>query len=294
MTTISEDAVPARVTFLEGHGGLPMVEIKTPWSTADIYLHGAHVTHFKKHDEAPLLFLSERSHFEPGVPIRGGIPVIFPWFGAREGAGMHGYARLKPWELKEILPGTDGTVSARFRLPDCPESQEYPAYTVDYVVTVNAALTLELIVLNQSADAPFEFEQCLHTYFVVGDVTEASVVGLKGLSYLDKVANFAKKTETNDGIRFSSEVDRVYLDATGSVEIQDPRLRRIIRIEKDHSASTVVWNPWIEKAQQMRDFGRDEYLKMVCVESGNVNVNKTVLAPEKTSSMKVTLSSRPI
>lgn len=271
---------------------MPMLKFTTAWSAAEVYMHGAHVTHFQKHDEPPLLFLSDHSHFEPGEPIRGGIPVIFPWFGARASAGMHGYARLKPWDLKEITPSADGSISVRFRLPNCPESQAYPAFDLDYVVTAGKALTLEMIVANKSADAPLEFEQCLHSYFAVGDVTEVSVTGLKGLSYLDKVANFEKKTETNDAVRISSEVDRVYLDATGSVEIRDARLGRFIQIEKEHAASTVVWNPWIAKAQQMRDFGDDEYLKMVCVESGNVNVNKTVLAPGKVSNMKVTLSSR--
>jgi D-hexose-6-phosphate mutarotase len=118
-----------------------------------------------------------------------------------------------------------------------------------------------------------------------------SIVGLKGLSYLDKVANFEKKKEAHDAIRISSEVDRVYLDATGTVEIRDARLGRVIHIEKQHSASTVVWNPWVKKSQEMPDFGNDEYHKMVCVESGNVNANKLVLPPSKSSSMKVTLKS---
>jgi len=108
---------------------------------------------------------------------------------------------------------------------------------------------------------------------------------------LDKVANFAKKTETEDAIKITSEVDRVYLDATGTVDIHDARLGRVIRVAKKNSASTVVWNPWIAKAQQMPDFGNDEYPKMVCVESGNVNANKVTLAPGKKSTMKVTLSS---
>jgi glucose-6-phosphate 1-epimerase len=104
------------------------------------------------------------------------------------------------------------------------------------------------------------------------------------------VANFAKKTETDEVIRISSEVDRVYLDATGTVEIRDERLGRVIRVAKEHSASTVVWNPWIAKAQQMPDFGNEEYQSMVCVESGNVNVNKVILEPGKSATMKVKLN----
>lgn len=277
---------------MEGQGGLPMLKITTPSSTAEVYLHGAHVTSFTRIGEEPLLFLSEHSRFEPGEPIRGGIPVIFPWFGARKGAGMHGFARIKPWDLKEISPGPDGGISVRFRLPDCPEAQAYPSFDADYVVTVNDVLTLELIVTNKAEEAKLEFEQCLHTYFAVEKIAETSIVGLKGLSYLDKVDNFAEKTETHEAIRISSEVDRVYLDATGPVEIRDAARDRVIVVEKENSASTVVWNPWIAKAEQMADFGNDEYQRMVCVESGNVNANRTVLAPGDTSSLKVTLSAR--
>jgi glucose-6-phosphate 1-epimerase len=291
MTTPSKNPAPARVTFLDGRGEMPMVEIGTAWSTAEIYLHGAHVTNFKKHNEAPMLFLSQCSRFEENQPIRGGVPVIFPWFGPREGMSMHGFARVKPWEIKEIVPAPDGSVSVRFRLPNYPEAGAYPAFVAEYVVTVNEGLTLELIVTNNSIDENLEFEECFHSYFAVEDIVATSVVGLKGISYLDKVANFAKKTETEEAIRISSEVDRVYLDAKGTVEIRDERLGRVITVAKENSASTVVWNPWIAKAQQMPDFGNEEYQKMVCVESGNVNVNKAVLEPGKTSTMRVRLSS---
>lgn len=293
MANTSNNIVPARVTFLDGRGELPMIEITTMWSTAEIYLHGAHVTNFKKHDEAPILFLSQCSRFEEKQPIRGGIPVILPWFGAREGMNMHGFARVKPWEIKEVLPSADGSVSLRFRLPDCPEAAAYPEFLAEYVVTVNEALTLELIVTNKSEDTNLEFEECLHTYFFVEDIAATSVVGLKGLSYLDKVENFAKKKEKDDAVRILSEVDRVYLDSKGTVEIRDERLGRVIRIEKENSASTVVWNPWIEKAQQMPDFGNEEYQTMLCVESGNVKASQITLAPGKSSTMKVKLSSSP-
>ena len=284
-------ATPGRVAFLDGRGELPMLEITTAWSSAEIYLHGAHVTHFGRKGEPPLLFLSQCSRFDKNQPIRGGIPVIFPWFGPREGMGMHGFARIKAWEVKEVLPAADGSMTVRFRLPEYPEASGYPDFTADYIVTVNETLTLELAVTNKSTDETLEFEECLHTYFAVEDISATSVVGLKGLSYLDKVANFEKKTETNDAIRISSEVDRVYLDATGTVEVRDGRLRRVIRVEKQHSASTVVWNPWVKKSGEMPDFGNDEYHKMVCVESGNVNANKVILPPGKSSSMKVTLKS---
>jgi D-hexose-6-phosphate mutarotase len=299
MTTSASDAKAkpealGRVTFLDGQGELPMVEISTAWSTAEIYLLGAHVTHFRKKDEPPLLFVSQCSRFAEGQPIRGGIPVIFPWFGSREGLGHHGFARVKAWNLKEFAPAPDGSVSVRFRLPDCPEAAGFPAFTADYIVTVNQSLTLQLVITNESRDAEFTFENCLHTYFDVGDVTAISIGGLKGLSYLDKVAGFVEKTETSDALRIASEVDRVYLNATGRVEVLDPRLSRKILVEKQGSASTVVWNPWITKARQMPDFGDEEYERMICVESGNVASNSISLPPGGSSTLTVKLSSKTL
>lgn len=299
MTTIKSDQNPkttsaARVTFLDGQNELPMLEVDTPWSTAAIYLLGAHVTHFQKKNEAPLLFMSQCSRFDVGHPIRGGIPVILPWFGMREGLGAHGFARHRPWEVKEVMPAPDGSVSVRFRLAECPEASAFTPFTADYIVTVAEALTLQLVITNDSPSEDFLLENCLHTYFEVGDVTAISVKGLKGVHYLDKVANFAKKTEKEEAIRFASEVDRIYLNATGAAEIIDPRLGRRILVEKQGSASTVVWNPWIAKSQQMPDFGNEEYTRMVCVESGNVASNSLRLAPGQSTTMTVKLSSQAL
>jgi D-hexose-6-phosphate mutarotase len=282
---------PGRVMFLDGQGELPMIGISTMWSSAEVYLQGAHLTNFRKHGEPPVTFMSQCSRFTEGQPIRGGIPVIFPWFGMREGMGHHGFARIKNWELKEFAPAPDGSVSVRFRLPDCPEASSYPPFAADYVITVSEALTLQLIVTNKSAEDALTFENCFHTYFEVGDVTSISIHGLKGVSYLDKVANFAQKTETSDAIRISSEVDRIYFDTSGPVEIHDPRLGRKIRIEKQGSNSTVVWNPWIARSQQMSDFGNDEYQRMVCIESGNVASNEITLPPGRTSTLTAKFNS---
>jgi D-hexose-6-phosphate mutarotase len=291
---MEKNQTPGRVMFLDGQGELPMIGISTMWSSAEVYLQGAHLTSFRKHGEPPLTFMSQCSRFTEGQPIRGGIPVVFPWFGMREGMGNHGFARVKTWELKEFAPAPDGSVSVRFRLPDCPEASSFPPFTADYVITVSAGLTLQLIVSNQSTDEPLTFENCFHTYFEVGDITSISIVGLKGVSYLDKVANFAQRTETNDAIRISSEVDRIYFNTSGPIEIHDPRLGRKILIDKQGSDSTVVWNPWIARSQQMPDFGNDEYQRMVSVETGNVSSNEITLAPGRTSTLTTRITCLPL
>ncbi len=281
--------LPGQVRFMEGNGDLPMLSVTTEWSSAEIYLHGAHVTRFQKKNEPPMLFLSQMSQFAVGKPIRGGIPIILPWFGAREGFPMHGFARNRAWELKKIVPAPDGAINLHFQLPE-GDAQGFPPFTAEYTVTVSDTLALQLSVTNNAAEKDLVFESCLHTYFQVGDISAVSVVGLKGTTYTDKVENFSQKTESGDAIRIMSEVDRVYQDTRGAVEIRDVRLRRKITVEKENSSSTVVWNPWIAKSQQMSDFGDEEYLKMVCVESGNVGKNKVTLGPGRTSVLGVRLS----
>jgi len=285
--------IPGHMNVVKGQGGLPMLRVDTEWSSAEIYLHGAHVTRFQKKNESPLLWLSQESKFDDRSAIRGGIPVVFPWFGPREGLGQHGFARVKTWELKEFAPAPDGSVSLRFRLPDCPEASAFGPFNADYIVTVSDSLKLELVVTNKSRTDEFVFENCLHTYFEIGDICTVSISGLKGATYLDKVANFVEKTETNEAIHINSEVDRIYLNTQGAIEISDGRLGRKIRVEKQSSLSTVIWNPWIAKAQQMPDFGNEEYERMVCVESGNVGSNQIRLPPGETSRLTVKLTSGP-
>lgn len=286
--------IPGRVAFLEGNGGLPKLEVTTGFATAEIYAQGAQVTHYQRKDEQPLLFLSQVSRFESGQPIRGGLPIVFPWFGARDGQGAHGFARTKHWELWEITSMPSGGVRLRFRLPESPEAALYPSMLVHYSVTVGEALICELSVTNKSGEQPVEFENCLHTYFQVGDIRKVGVVGLKGVEYLDKVENFKVNRQADEILRIGGETDRAYLDTVGPVEIIDESWRRKIRIEATGSHSTVVWNPWIEKSQRLPDFGNEEYLRMICVESGNIARNQIHLEPGQSSSLKVKLITNPL
>ncbi len=280
--------IPGRVKLSTGNGDLPKVAITSDWSTAEIYLHGAHVTHFQKNGEPPVLFMSQKSRFQHDSPIRGGIPIILPWFGSREGHLAHGFARLQEWEISDTSENK-GAVKTHFTMPNCQAAAEFPPFAIEFVVTVAQSLTCELLITNKSQQN-FTFEDCLHTYFQIGDVSQISVTGLKGAAYLDQMENFARKTETNDQIKITGETDRIYLNTESTVEIHDAELKRRIRIAKSGSHSTVLWNPWIDKSKRMPDFGDEEFHHMVCVESCNVSENKRTLAPGQTSSLKIDLS----
>jgi D-hexose-6-phosphate mutarotase len=285
------DVKPVELTA--GKGGLPLVKIRTPWSTAEIYLHGVHVTHFQKNGEPPLLFMSRRSHFAAGQPIRGGVPVCFPWFGNRDGEPSHGFARITGWQLVKTDVAPDGAVTLHFALPRIPGRDAWNNLRTEYVVTVADTLTMELTVTNDSRDGALEIENCLHSYFQVGDITRVSIAGLEGLPFDDFAfgTNGARRPASDTPLRITQETNRVYPNHAGVVEIHDENLKRTIRVEKSNSQSTVVWNPWTTQ-KLPDDFDPAEHRQMVCVESGNVKQNKISLAPGKTAALKAVLQSR--
>jgi glucose-6-phosphate 1-epimerase len=286
--------IPGRVALTSGGGGLPKINITAGRSTAEIYLHGAHITGFQKNGEPPLLFMSGKSWFAPGKPIRGGVPICFPWFGPREGGPAHGLARILPWDLVETAAAQDGAVTIRLRLPVASLKPGWPALQTEFVVTVADTLAMELVATNKSA-AALEIENCLHTYFAVSDITRVAITGLQAALFDDFAAGAggARKVETGSVLRITKETNRVYPDSSSTVEVHDKKFHRTIRVAKFNSRSTVVWNPWTTQ-KMPDDFDPAEHKHMICVESGNLKQNKILLSPGKSTGLKVVLSSRPL
>ena len=282
MDHLSRFAISDRLRIVAGGGGLPRIEITNPLGTAHVYLHGAHVSHFQPTGQAPVLWMSGKSLFVAGTPIRGGIPLCWPWFGPhseRKDVPSHGFARLKPWTLSETAQLSDGRTRVVLTLADDEASRaQWPhAFRVSYTVTVGRDLELDLRVDNPGSTA-FRYEEALHTYLAVGDVRTTTVEGLAGTTYLDKVRDFARVVQ-DGAVAFAGETDRVYLDTTAPCLVVDQVGKRRLGIAKEGSADTVVWNPWIAKAKAMTDFGDDEWTGMVCVETVNALGHAVDLAP---------------
>jgi glucose-6-phosphate 1-epimerase len=285
--------IPGRIAVVAGNGGLAKIIVTTKSSTAEIYPHGAHVTHFQKNGGPPLIFLSHKSWFAPDKPIRGGVPICFPWFGNRDGGPSHGFARITGWQLVKSAVAPDGTVTLHFALPQIPGRDAWKNLRTEFMVTVGATLTMELTAANDSCDETLEIENCLHTYFHVGDIAVVSITGLQNAAYLDNAAggNGERKVQTEPVLRIPRETNSLYLDTTNPVEIRDESFKRVIRVEKSGSHSTVVWNTWTTQ-KLPDDFDPVEHKHMVCVESGNVKQNKISLLPGKSTALKVALSTR--
>ncbi len=287
--------IPGHIKISSGNGGLPKVLVTTKSSTAEIYLHGAHVTAFQKNGEPPLIFMSRKSEFADGKAIRGGVPICFPWFGPREGSAVHGYARLNEWNLTKTSVDANGNVKLVFAMPDdVSVKANWPVAKVNFIVTIADKLTMELAVANLSTEI-FGFENCFHTYFQVGDINQISISGLEKSPFDDFAAGAggARRAGESSILRITKETNRVYFDSPQTIEIRDEKLKRVIHIEKLNSKSSVVWNPWTTQ-KMPEDWDASEHLKMVCVESGNVKQNKIALPPNQTLDLKVVISSKPL
>lgn len=267
-------------TKYEMKGELKLLRIENDFASCALFPeHGGHVAEFAPKGKEDLLWLSGSSCFEPGKPIRGGIPVCWPWFGGHptdSDKPAHGFARIAEWTLDAIDELENGETSVSMSLSDSPETLElWPhRFNLSSRVVIGETLTLELTTRN-TGDEPFEITEALHTYFNVADVTKISIAGLDKTKYID-----GNSTKTQNGaVTFSSEVDRVYCDTQTECVINDPNMNREIRVSKTGSASTVVWNPWIEKSAKMPDFGDDEYRGMVCVETTNALRDARTITP---------------
>jgi glucose-6-phosphate 1-epimerase len=290
----SASALPEGVRIVDGAGGLPRLDIATPAAAAQAYLHGAHITHWQpSHAQAPVLWLSGHSLWQDGKPIRGGVPICFPWFGPHRSdasAPAHGFARLVDWTLAGAVERDDQSVTVTFALEGERLSEAWPfRFRAHHELTIGPTLTMSMAVENHD-DTPFSFEEALHTYFAVSSIADVTISGLERTPYLDKAGGLSERTHDDTPIRFTGETDRVYLETTAACSIDDPGLQRRIVVSKDNSRSTVVWNPWIAKARAMADFGDEEWRGMVCVETANVGAAAVRLGPGERHRMTVSLN----
>ncbi len=279
--------------FDEGPGGLTRARIAVDAAVAEVYMQGAHVALWQPTGCVhPCLFLSEKSHFAVGKAIRGGVPIVFPWFADRIGGlpgPAHGFARTMPWEVVATEQKGDGVTISFKLLPDqTTRDLGYDHFVLMYEVAVGATLGLTLEVSN-IGDSPLQIEQALHAYFAVSDIRQVDVTGLGNTDYLDRADKAVRKHQQAEAIRFCAETDQLHMNTPSPVVIADPGWQRRIVIEKQGSSSTVVWNPWATKAGGLSDLGDHAWPCMVCVEPANAAENAVRLAPGATHTMGTTV-----
>jgi glucose-6-phosphate 1-epimerase len=293
----SQFGVAGHLHFAEGPGGLVVARVDNGQAEAQIALSGGHVMTWAPRGEQPVLWLSGHARFATGKSIRGGVPVCWPWFGphpTEAGFPGHGFARTQPWGVERVEVVREGVTRIGLVLqPDDAARAQWPHPSrLTSTLTVGRELVFELTTHNLGA-TPMVIGEALHTYFAVSDIRRAPILGLEGCTFLDKVEGNTRRRQEGPVV-IDSEVDRVYVDTTADCVIEDAGLGRRVRVSKDGSRSTVVWNPWSAKADKMGDFGPDGYLGMVCVESGNALENVVTVPAGGAHTLVVRYSVEPL
>ncbi|CAG0919831.1 unnamed protein product [Notodromas monacha] len=87
-------------------------------TTCSVNLHGATIVSWRVNNQEQL-FVSKQAVFDGKKAIRGGVPFIFPQFGAWHLGPQHGFARTSTWTLESPPERLEsGDVEAMFSLTD--------------------------------------------------------------------------------------------------------------------------------------------------------------------------------
>jgi len=285
----NEFAIDGQISFRELDNGFIIADIQNSNSTGSIALQGAHLLSWTPAAEKPVIWISGEAEFAKGKSIRGGIPICWPWFGAHTSQPSwpaHGFARTSLWQVSSTRSLENGDNSISLILNTTGNNPMWPwQCSCELTVRLGSELEIEITTTNNSHEN-ITISQALHTYFAIGDIHQTSVHGLNGRPYLDKPEGFRRKQQFGP-IIFNHEVDRVYLQTPDECLIEDQDTGRMISIEKSGSDSTIVWNPWADRAAEMGDLGENGYKSMLCVESANAAEDVVLILPGGTHTLAV-------
>jgi glucose-6-phosphate 1-epimerase len=247
---------------------MPRIRLAHPsGATAEVYLHGAHVTSWVPAGGGEALFVSRAAKLDGESAIRGGVPVIFPQFADNGPLPKHGFVRTETWER---VDASQSRATLRLRDSEATRAIWPHAFAAEYTVEVDERrLTMRLRIENTGAE-PFDFTAALHTYLRVADVYRASVDGLRGVIYRDKVRGGETFVEEGAELRIDGELDRVYLGPPAELRVRDEAGGRGFRVRSEGFADTVVWNPGAAAAAALPDMEAGEEREMLCVEAAQV------------------------
>ena len=264
---------------------LDAIQLTFKTDLAIISLSGGHILSYQCNGEERL-WMSPKANLEPGKSIRGGIPVCWPWFGAHpsdESKPAHGFARTSIWTLVDAQDHEDFT-SVTLGLENSIANPIFPYdCSLAIKVTLTDKLSVELITTNLG-NQPIEITQALHTYLPITDLDNATIAGLEGIEYADKLKEFARSTEDRPLVDLKEPTDRVYFDDSNCLILSDKN--RETRIYKQNSDTTVVWNPGKETANTMADIGAENYRGFLCIEAANAMEDKIRIEPGKSFTLR--------
>lgn len=266
----------------DSHPQYAVIRVANEHAEGAVTLHGAQVIDYRPNDAQALLYLSPAAVYREGTPIRGGVPICWPWFGPHPSdpaKPSHGFARNRFWSLDGIRDEPDGSTVLSFSLPPERVGRELWSHPFELTlsISIGPALNLSLSTLNRGSEA-FAIGGALHSYFAVSDVRSVAIEGLEACSYQDALLEGLENRQEGP-LRVDREIDRIYRDPAPVISLVDPGWKRRVHVEGFGSRSTVVWNPGGERSAALRDLPDDGYRHFVCIETANAGENRPVIEP---------------
>lgn len=253
-----------------------IIKVANTLATFEVTTYGAHILSYIPAGKEDLLYMSPISGFEKGTPIRGGVPICFPWFGPNgtdKSLPMHGFARLTDWTLTDAKEESTGKVTLVLTLTSTPETKAMWPFDFEatMIIVVGKTMKAELTIKNTGTDS-FCYSSALHTYFSVGDISKVTIDGLQDKAYYWGF-DAEKLTQSEELLAITKEENRRYLGTEEACLIADKSLGRSIIADKTGSKVTVVWNPFEEACKGMGDIPDADYKKFICIEAANAYDN---------------------
>lgn len=272
------------VTVEDASRGL-CLKVDNKHATFTLSLFGGHVlSYINKKDNKERLWLSNKAIFDGKTPIRGGIPICWPWFSSHHQTPSfpsHGFVRTQMFKLidiKETLSKQDVSHTCLTLAPNQMDLFGYNNIQMKLVIDISDTLNINIISMNNS-NTDIAITQALHTYFKVDNINSTLLKGVT-TDYDDKPSNtFANKAPKH--YTFDGEVDRIHKHKHDGytrpqmVEIFSTNINTgdehslLAKIKQSGHDSTVVWNPWSEKSISMNDMENEGFVNMLCIEAAN-------------------------
>ncbi|MDE0859748.1 MAG: D-hexose-6-phosphate mutarotase [Akkermansiaceae bacterium] len=276
---------------------LPLIEVKTELSSATISPFGAQVCKWAPTDHPPVLYMSPKAIMDTSKPIRGGIPICWPWFNKHPSdpsLPAHGFVRTKFWKL-ESAESNGRSAKLIFTLTSDEETKKMFPHDFELSATITIGDKLRVVLkMKNTGDTPVKVSTALHTYLSVGDTDRIMVEGLKGSHYVDcLLPEDAEEVYQEGALIIDKEIDRIY-KSMSSVLIRDLDRHRSVFIDKAGSRTTVVWNPWVNKSKKIKDLPDRDYREFLCIETTNAGLDRPMLYPNSSHKVEATIGLRPL
>ncbi|HBT4803992.1 TPA: D-hexose-6-phosphate mutarotase [Klebsiella quasipneumoniae subsp. similipneumoniae] len=244
---------------------LDILVIQTLYCDAAVALQGAHLLAWRPLRQTnSVLWLSDNTPFKAGIPLRGGVPVCWPWFTDLGGEPFHGFARIMPWQLT-ALDNARTALSLTLRLCDTPQTRQWWNHAFQLELTLN--FTAEICELLLTAHGNYSTTAALHSYLATSDIRTTRIHGVGTQGY-DTIAGKPRQNLPSP-LSLKGEFGAICSDAEPQTVLITPD--RTLTLTHVNNSNVVVWNPWQQRAAQTSDIPNDGWQHFVCLETAAID-----------------------